>query len=160
MFSGPKDSSKYLIVQFVKQSTQGQHCHIFIQGGECITSYLPKFCLISNFHIFLRHVGAVLRKIEGKVKLGSYLLYFLYLKTLKTSQNNFYMGNNFHVSQQNNEKRQKKTGRLVCYTSKFNKITTMGIFLHQMKKSELFHLCNLVDHIHVNLVKLLPHFAQ
>ena len=66
----------------------------------------------------------VLRKIEGKVELGSYLLYFLYLKTLKTSQNNSYMGNSVHVSLQNNDKRQKKTGRLVCYTSELNKVTT------------------------------------
>ena len=88
----------------------------------------PKILPSSNFYIFLRHVGVVLRKIEGKVELGSYLLYFLYLKTLKTSQNNSYMGNSFHVSLQNNDKRQKKTGRLFCYTSELNKVTTKVYF--------------------------------
>ena len=94
----------------------------------------PKILPSSNFYIFLRHVGVVLRKIEGKVELGSYLLYFLYLKTLKTSQNNSYMGNSFHVSLQNIDKRQKKTGRLVCYTSELNKVTTKGYFHIKWKK--------------------------
>ena len=93
----------------------------------------PKILPSSNFYIFLRHVGVVLRKIEGKVELGSYLLYFLYLKTLKTSQNNFYMGNSFHVSLQNNDKRQKKTGRLFCYTSKLNKVTRKSILTSNEK---------------------------
>ena len=41
-------------------------------------------CLFS-VHLFVGKVDVVLCKIEGKVELGSYLLYFLYFKTFQSS---------------------------------------------------------------------------